>query len=126
MSEASVRGVIFAHGRMAEGLADAVHRISGVGDVLTAISNDGKGPEAMKADLVQAIGDGPSIVFTDMASGSCSMTALVSCRDRGQIAVICGVNLPVLLDFAFHRTLPLDELVPRLVEKGRESLRSLP
>jgi len=126
MSEPAIRGVIFAHGHMAEGLVDAVQRISGEGAALVAISNDGKGPEGMKSDLLKAIGKGPTIVFTDMASGSCAMTALVSCKDRGRFAVICGVNLPVLLDFAFHRTLPLEELVPRLVEKGRESVRSIP
>ncbi len=125
MSE-TVRGVIFAHGSMAQGMADAVGRISGQEEALAAISNDGKGPEAMKAELLEAIGDGAAIVFTDLASGSCAMTALVSCKDRGRVAVICGVNLPVLLDFTFHRTLPLDVLVPRLVEKGRESVRAIP
>ena len=121
-----IRGVIFAHGQMAAGLADAVSRISGVDGALVPISNEGMGPETMKAALLEAIDDEPAIVFTDMASGSCAMAALVSCKDRGRRAVLCGVNLPVLLDFVFHRSSPLEELVPRLVEKGRESIRSLP
>ncbi len=41
-------------------------------------------------------------------------------------AVVFGVNLPILLDFVFHRDLPLEELVPRLLEKGRESVQSVP
>lgn len=121
-----VHGVVFAHGEMAQGLVDAVSRISGVDDALVGISNVGKGREAMKAELLAAIGDGRTIVFTDMASGSCAMTAAISCKNEGQSAVVCGVNLPVLLDFVFHRTLSLEELVPRLVEKGRESVRSFP
>ena len=40
--------------------------------------------------------------------------------------MVCGVNLPILLDFVFHRDVPLDELVTRLVEKGREGIRPLP
>jgi mannose/fructose-specific phosphotransferase system component IIA len=36
------------------------------------------------------------------------------------------VNLPILLDFVFHRDMPLDELVPRLVGKGRDGIRELP
>jgi mannose/fructose-specific phosphotransferase system component IIA len=32
---------------------------------------------------------------------------------------VSGVNLAVLLDFVFHRDLPLTELVERLVEKGK-------
>jgi mannose/fructose-specific phosphotransferase system component IIA len=38
---------------------------------------------------------------------------------------VCGVNLPILLDFVFNRHLPLDELVPRLVEKGKGSIKPL-
>jgi len=122
-----VWGVIFAHGRMAQGMVDAVVRISGVADALVAISNQGKGPEEMKTALLEAIGDRRTIVFTDLASGSCAMAAAVSCKEtKDRRAVVCGVNLPVLLDFVFHRSLPLQELVPRLVEKGRDGLRSFP
>ena len=39
--------------------------------------------------------------------------------------MVCGVNLPILLDFVFHRDMPLDELVPRLLEKGRSGIRPL-
>lgn len=122
----AVLGIVFAHGDMAQGLVDAVSRITGIDDVFVGISNEGMGPEAMKRALSAALGDGPTIVFTDMASGSCAMTAAISCKEEGRRAVICGVNLPILLDFVFHRTLSLTELVPRLVEKGRESVRSFP
>jgi mannose PTS system EIIA component len=122
-----VWGVIFAHGEMAQGMVDAVTRISGVSDALVAISNDGKGPEAMRAQLLEAVGNRCAIIFTDMASGSCATTAAISCKEKGcRRAVVCGVNLPVLLDFVFHRSLPLEELVPRLLGKGRDGLRSFP
>jgi mannose/fructose-specific phosphotransferase system component IIA len=42
--------------------------------------------------------------------------------DRPETAVVCGVNLPMLLDFVFHRDLPLPELVDRLVSKGKASI----
>ena len=124
--EQAIIGVIFAHGTMAEGLASAVSKISGIEDALVPISNEGKGPDSMMADLSAAVCDRPAIIFTDLPSGSCAMTALVSCKNRGLRTVVCGVNLPVLLDFVFHRSLPMEELVQRLVEKGRESIRSLP
>jgi len=38
--------------------------------------------------------------------------------------VVCGMNLPMLLEFVFHRELPLSELVPRLLRKGKEGVET--
>ncbi|MFC1661211.1 PTS sugar transporter subunit IIA [Gemmatimonadota bacterium] len=128
MSEgAAVRGILLAHGGMARGMTDAIRKIAGVGEeVLIPISNEGKSPEALQAELDDLLGASPGIVFTDMAHGSCAVTARICCREERTQAVLFGVNLPVLLDFVFHRHLPLHELVPRLLEKGQASLRSVP
>lgn len=120
-----VRGVVVAHGPMARAMIDAVRRIAGdAADALVPLSNDEKGPEALKDELDRTLGDDPVVVFTDLQSGSCGMAALSSCRDRGRRVVVCGVNLPMLLDFVFHRELPLEELVDRMVERGRASITS--
>jgi mannose/fructose-specific phosphotransferase system component IIA len=128
MSEESmVRGILLAHGSMAQGMADAVRRISGAGEeALVPMSNDGKSPETLKADLHGLLAQGPAVVFTDLASGSCALTARVCCRRGIDQVVVFGANLPMLLDFVFHRHLPLPELVPRLLGKGRNSLQSIP
>jgi mannose/fructose-specific phosphotransferase system component IIA len=42
------------------------------------------------------------------------------------VAVVTGVNLPMLLEFVFHRDMPFDELLPRLEAKAREGIRVLP
>jgi len=116
-----------SHGGMAKGLLDAVARISGVREeALRAISNEGKSPEALHAEVDDLLGKGPVIIFTDLPSGSCAVTARICCREGADEAVVFGVNLPILLDFVFHRDLPLEELVPRLLEKGRESIQSAP
>jgi mannose/fructose-specific phosphotransferase system component IIA len=129
MSEAGLaRGIVVAHGTMADGLIDAVRRIAGgVADSLVAVSNEGRSPQELRTILEEhACGEGPVVIFADLLSGSCGMAAMVSCKDSGGRAVLCGVNLPVLLDFVFHRDLPLDELVRRLEAKGREGIRRLP
>lgn len=116
-----------AHGAMAQGMVDAVRRISGVEEgVLVGLSNDGKSPEALQDDLSQALQPGPAIIFTDLSSGSCALSAQVCCREDPSHVVLFGVNLPVLLDFVFNRNLPLEELVPRLLGKGKTSLKSSP
>ena len=115
-----VRGVILAHSTLAAGLAAAARQISGADEqALQAVSNDGQGPEGMVAAIERSAGDDPLIVFTDLGSGSCSFAARKFARSRAHTAIVCGVNLPILIDFVFHREMPLTELVERLVEKGR-------
>jgi mannose/fructose-specific phosphotransferase system component IIA len=126
MSEAqSVRGIVVGHGEMPRGILDAVRRIAGgAADALVAVSNNGKGPDQLKRDLDEAAGAGPAIVFVDLQSGSCGAAAFNTCRECATRVIVSGVNLPMLLDFVFHRDLPLEELVGRLVEKGRDAIRT--
>lgn len=125
--EEALCGVVLAHGAMARGLADAVAKIAGPGeDVLIPLSNEGKSGEALQEELEGLLGKGPGIVFTDLTSGSCALSARRCCRPGEGRAVVFGVNLPVLLDFVFNRNLPMEELVPRLLEKGRAGLTSIP
>jgi mannose/fructose-specific phosphotransferase system component IIA len=127
MSEGVARGIVVAHGSMAQGLVDAVRRIAGGGaDALVPLSNEGMAPPELKARLEDLAGEERTVIFVDLLSGSCGMAAMVSARERASRAVVCGVNLPILLDFVFHRDMPLDQLVARLVDKGREGIRRLP
>ncbi len=122
----NTRGVVVAHGRLAEALIGAVRRIAGEGaDDLVAVSNEDRGPTELRDLVAEVAGDGPTVVFVDMYAGSCAMAAFSTCRGCADRVVICGVNLPILLDFVFHRDLPLGELVPRLVGKGQDGIRVL-
>lgn len=108
-----------AHGEVASALIEAVRRITGVDDVLTSVSNEGLGAERLRERVLEACSPGPVVVFVDMAAGSCAMAGLGVRRTATDVAVITGVNLPMLVDFVFNRHLPIDSLVSRLVEKGR-------
>ncbi len=119
----SVRGVVIAHGSMAHAMVEAVRRIAGdAADALHPLSNDGRSPAELRAELDDVMGAGPIVVFVDLQAGSCGMAALSSCRDQARRVVVCGVNLPMLLDFVFHRDLPVDEAVSRALERGRASI----
>lgn len=121
------RGILLAHGSMAQGLVDAVRRISGVdAEVLIPLTNEGKSPQAIQEELDRLLSDGPSVVFTDLPSGSCALAARVCCRAHPDQVVVSGVNLPILLEFVFNRHLPMRELVPRLLSKGIGSVKSAP
>lgn len=123
MSEGAVRGLVVGHSTLAQGLVAAVRQIAGTeAGALQAVTNEGCGPDSLLELLRERIGDGPAIVFTDMGSGSCAFAARRIALERAETAIITGVSLPVLLDFVFHRDLPLPQLTDRLVEKGRAGL----
>lgn len=124
MSEPSpATGVVLAHGDMARGLVGAVRRIAGdAAEGLVPLSNEGKSPDVLRSELDEVAGAGPVVVFVDLSSGSCGLAGLACCRDQTRRVLVGGVNLPMLLDFVFHRELPLEELVDRLIEKGRASI----
>lgn len=128
MSEATpIRAALLCHGTLADGLMDAVRHITGCpDDAVVALSNRGKSPEALAADVSAAIGVGPGIIFTDLQSGSCGFVARRVANGVSELVVISGVNLPVLIEFVMNRTLPLSELVPRLLSKGRAAMGCAP
>ncbi len=122
MSE-PVRGLIIAHSTLGIGLAAAARQISGVGEeALQVLSNEGLGPEGLLQSVREMVGDAPAILFTDLASGSCAFAARRMGFERPGTGIVTGVNLAILLDFVFHRDMPLPALVERLVEKGREGI----
>ena len=128
MSErAELRAVLLGHGGMAEGLVDAVRHITGCPpDTIVPISNRGMSPEALTAEVQHVIGSGPGIIFTDLQSGSCGFVARRLTQTAESLVVISGVNLPLLIDFVMNRHLPLEELVPRLLTKGRAAMGCAP
>ena len=128
MSEGDkVRGILLSHGKLAEGMVDAVHKIVDLDDdALVAMSNEGHNPQGLAEQVDAVLGSSRAIIFTDLCTGSCAHTAQITCRDRGKRVVVFGMNLPMLLEFVFHRTLSLEDLIPRLLEKGKGSVKSAP
>jgi len=121
MSE-PLRGIVVSHGDLAASFVAAVERITGAGDALLAISNDGLGADQLQERLAEACDPGPVIVFVDLAGGSCAMAGLCLRQTRADVGVLTGLNLPMLLDFVFHRDIPVDRLIVRLEEKARAGI----
>ena len=130
MSDARpLRAVLLAHGTMPDGLVDAVRHITGCEpETIVPVSNTAMSPEALATRVLQAAGgsDGPFILFTDLQSGSCGFVARRLAQAAPQIVVVSGVNLPMLIDFVMNRTLPIEELVPRLLARGRAAIGCSP
>ena len=122
MSE-GVRGLIITHANLGEGLAEAVRKITGIGEeALSTLSNEGCGPVDLMDRIRNHSKDASIVLFTDMGGGSCALAARKVAAQRPDTGFVAGVNLPLLLDFVYQRHLPLPELVERLVECGRSSI----
>lgn len=122
-----VRAVLLGHGGMAEGMMDAVRHITGCeADAINPLSNRGLSPELLAERVQLLAGDGPAILFTDLPSGSCGFAARHLAQRNAQLVVVSGVNLAVLIEFVMHRQLPITELVPRLLSKGRAAIGCAP
>jgi mannose/fructose-specific phosphotransferase system component IIA len=116
-------GVIVSHAELAAALVGAVRTISGVADALQSVSNEGCDPKALLARIEAAVGGRPAVLFVDLPGGSCLSSAIRLARGRGELAVVTGVNLAMLLDFVFHRDLPPAEAAKRAVEAGSRAIR---
>lgn len=122
MSE-SVHGVVVAHGTLAAALVAEAERISGERGVLRAVSNDGCGREEIEARVADAVGEGAAVLFVDMPCGSCFLAAMKQTRNRSDVRVVTGVNLPMLLDFIHNRALPPADGAARAAGKGTDAIR---
>ena len=118
-----LRGVVVCHGRLAGALVEAAEQISGVTGALTAVSNTGCDRGALEERVAEAVGTGPAVVFVDLSSGSCLFAVLNRLKAGAIAKTVTGVNLAMLVDFVFHRTLPLDEAAARAAIAGGKAIR---
>jgi mannose/fructose-specific phosphotransferase system component IIA len=105
-------------------MVQAAEQISGITGVLVPVSNTGCDPESIERRLSEAIGEGPAVVFVDLPSGSCFFAAMRAHRSQTELPVVTGVNLPMLVDFVFHRGATAEEAARRAVAKGGEAIRT--
>lgn len=99
--------VLVTHGRLAEEFIAATEHVVGAQENVRAISI---GPdddmEQRRKDImeaVSAVNDGKGVVLlTDMFGGTPSNLA-ISMMDQGEVEVIAGMNLPMLIKLATVR-----------------------
>jgi mannose/fructose-specific phosphotransferase system component IIA len=122
MSE-PVRGVVVAHGSLAAALVLEAERISGQTGALTPVSNNDCSREEIERRVADAAKNGPAVIFVDMPCGSCFFAAMRQARERSDVRVVTGVNLPMLLDFVLNRSLPPADGAARAAGKGSDAIR---
>jgi mannose/fructose-specific phosphotransferase system component IIA len=124
MSE-EARGIVIAHGSLAAALVAEAERIGGESGALIAVSNSECGPEEIERRVAEAVNGRPAVIFVDMPCGSCFFAAMRVARGRGDVRVVTGVNLPMLLDFVHNLALPPADGASRAVGKGSDAIRQV-
>ncbi|MGH7508638.1 MAG: PTS sugar transporter subunit IIA [Gemmatimonadales bacterium] len=122
MSE-ELRGVVVCHGTLAGALVQAAEQISGMNDVLVPVSNSGCDRDTLEERVLAAVDGRPAVVFVDLASGSCLFAVLNRIRATQLVKVVTGVNLAMLVDFVFHRSLSPAEAAARAAAAGEKSIK---
>ncbi len=122
-----VRAVVVAHGNLAHELVETARTVYGSFDGVEAVTNAGKSPDALAEEIeARLTGDArePSLIFVDFFGGSCCHTCLQIEQRRGDVRVVTGVNLPMLVAFLYKRNeVPFDRLADEVIERGRGSMR---
>ena len=119
--------VIITHGKVAEALLASVELIAGPLKKVIAVSVDSKkGVDRALKDIRQAIervdsGSGV-LILTDMFGGSASNLSLSFLSEK-RIAVVTGVNLPMLIKLSsYHQGHSLEEIKETICTYGREKI----
>lgn len=123
---ARVPALLVMHGDLGAALLRAGERVYGPIDGVQVLSNDGLSRDGLETAIADAVRDwsGGGLVLTDFWGGSCHVCGLSATRGRGEIVIVTGLNLPILLDYLHNRDgLPPVELAERLHRKGQESIR---
>jgi PTS system mannose-specific IIA component len=121
--------VILTHGDLCFGLKNTLEQMMGKQEGLLAISNLGVGSEQIGLRLRKATNEDRfkegMVIFVDLFGSSCwQISKIVASEDRN-VAVLSGVNLPMLVKFFSKReALPFEELVSLVQEGGEKGIRS--
>ena len=126
-----ILGIIVTHDRLGDELLRTAEAILGPQERVIVKSNRGLSHEALIGEIHGLIdefagGDEPVVLFVDLHGGSCGHACSAAAARCGRVLVVCGVNLPMLLEFLFQRErVGLSELRDRMIRKGRQEIRCL-
>ena len=118
--------LILTHGPLGQGLLDTCKMIVGDVESVAVLSFEpGEGPEDLKAKLEAIAAEaGELLCLTDLQGGTPARVA-ASLSQTSPVAVVCGVNLPMVLEVLGSGLTQLEDLTALAVSAGRDSILDL-
>ncbi len=121
-----VPALLVMHADLAAALLRAAERLAGPIEDVAVLSNEGLSRDALEREIDRRVSGWAQggIVFTDVWGGSCHQCGASAARGRGEVVVVTGLNLPILIDYLYNRDkYPSNELAERLLKKGQDGIR---
>jgi PTS system mannose-specific IIA component len=123
------RALLVTHGNLGSELVSTAQLIVGPQTGVKVLSNEDLSSESL-CEAVQSevltYGRDETVIFVDVAGGSCLTACKAAQSECRRIKVLSGVNLPMVLEFFHYRAkLPFDELIERVLTKGRGGIQAL-
>jgi N-acetylgalactosamine PTS system EIIA component len=123
MSSPVKRALVAGHADFAAGVVSAVELITGHGDRLVPIQVRGLCGDDIQALLRQKLLEtGARVIFTDLQAGSCTMAARRVLHEVGDVVLVAGANLPMLLDFVLSAEPDARVAAAAAAERGRSAV----
>ena len=121
-----VPALLVMHADLSAALLRAAEKVYGPIDGVQVLSNEGLSRDDLEDAIETCVKDWKEggLLLTDFWGGSCHTCGATAARRHGEVVIVTGVNLPLLLDYLHNRDrLSALELAERLQQKGRDSIR---
>ncbi len=122
-----IGGIIVSHGKLGEELLNSLTIILGEAVNIEAISigwydDVEESKRKINQSLRRVDQKNGVLIFTDMFGGTPSNLSF-SFLKEGQVEIITGVNLPMLIKFiSLQRSFNLKDVAKKVVEQGRKNI----
>lgn len=119
--------LLMSHGRMAQEMLASAQMIAGEipnAQVVCMMDNDGlAGAQKMAGEALAKWNDGrPLLIMVDLMGGTPSNVAAQEAAQRPNTALVAGVNLGMVVEYALSDIEDLDALAAHVAEAGQGSI----
>ena len=124
-----IRGIIIGHGDFGKAMLSTAERIVGKQQFVDVISNVGLSCELLTKKIEKILKSNKkheTIIFVDLPGGSCTISCFNLLKNEKKLNIICGINLPILIEFFTIRNKhSVHDIIPILIKKGKENIFQL-
>ena len=122
----TVPALLVTHADLGAALLRAATRVYGPAENVDVLSNEGLSRDQLEREIDARVAGWKEggLILADFWGGSCHLCGMAAARGHGDIVVVTGLNLPLLIDYLHNRDrFDPRALAERLQQKGRDSIR---